>query len=589
MAWGDDDPEVGWGVNDPDASTLRGSKPVAKGPPKSAPRKQSGWDEVSGFMANVNRGLGIGDELAAVAPTIAKSVQDIGAGKAPDVVANFKGAMANQRAVEDDFMQRRPLTANFAKGTGMAGTVFVPSAPAAQTLANAPRLGNMARGAVTAGATGAAYALADRGTVEERLNAGSKAARDPLTLGLGAAGGSLVGRKAGPPKNAPRKSSDVLKEIGVQTTLPQRLGGIAKQTEDLAMRAPILGPAVSGTRTRQVEQLNRGIGLKALEPIGGTIPKEIKPGFEMVEYVDDALGDVYEQAAARVPRASADGDFMADLATIAERRADLADNEVAQFDKIVESRLARLARDDADGALVKSIHGELGKLQREFNRKGQETLSSMIGDTRRALMGIVQRADPEAGEMISRADDGWRIYSIMNDAAAAASNRGGVFLPGQLNTQNRMAARGMGSNMAGKGKGPLQDIVTAASQTLPDQFGNPGTANAIGLGGLGVGVMTEPATTALVATGLTGAAAPYWMAARKVIETLPANASRSQVAKADAELAELAAKDPAIAKLRAQLAEYFARGAGVVRGQAPMEVDVTASTHPDHLAWQASR
>src|SRR5690606_39023331 len=154
------------------------------------PRKRSFIDEATGFMANVNRGLGIGDELVAAGET-AKDVitgrRSIG--QLPQV---FRENMAEQRAVEDDFAARRPLTARFAQGTGNAATVVVPTpaAPAA-LLANSSRLTNAARGAVTAGMVGAGYAAVDRGSAGERLQAASETARNPLVLGLGAAGGAL--------------------------------------------------------------------------------------------------------------------------------------------------------------------------------------------------------------------------------------------------------------------------------------------------------------------------------------------------------------------------------------------------------------
>lgn len=343
--------------------------------------------------------------------------------------------------------------------------------------------------------------------------AAAKPAGDPMAAALAAA-----------PRPKPTMTGNPLKDIGVSTSIPQRMGGMAKATEDLAMRAPIVGPAISGARARQVEQLNRGIALKALEPIGVDLPKDIKPGFETVEFVDKELGKVYDKAAAMVPAVHLDEPLVAEFAKIGARKVDLAESEASHFDSIVNDRLKRLQSGDAPGEMVKKIHSELGELQAEAARKGQTTLSGMLGDTRKALMDLLGRASPEAAALIKSADAGWQTYSIMNDAAAAASNRGGVFLPGQLNTQVRSAGKALGANMTGKGKAPLQDIATAASQTIPDSFGNPGTANALGLGGMGVGLMTNPGPTLAAAGGLSAAATPYWMMGRKVMTSLPSAA-----------------------------------------------------------------
>ena len=526
-------------------------------PARGAPRSLMG--ELTGAMANVNRGLGVGDELTAAGNTAVNAVRDGLAGRqGPGLLDRFKGELAHQRGNEDDFIARRPLAGNFAKGVGNAATVVVPGAKALQ----GTRAMNMARGAVTAAAGGAAYGLADRGTVSERAKSATAAATNPLVLALGAGAGALAPAIKVPQKPKPRTNADILKEVGVTTSLPQRMGGAAKQAEDLAMRAPILGPAISGARNRQLEQLNRGVGLKALEPVGMELPANIKPGFETVEYVDDALGSVYDEASKLVPEVRVDQAFVDDLASISDRKADLATQTAEQFDRIIDQRLGRLSRPDANGALVKTIHGELGKLQREAARKGEDTLSGMLGDTRRALMGIVGRSSPEAGALIQKADQGWQVYSIMNDAAAKASNRGGVFLPGQLNTEVRAAGRGLGSNMTGKGKAPLQELSTAATQTIPDQFGNPGTANAVGLGGLLVGGATNPVGTAGTAAGLATAATPYFLMGRKVIERLPENATATELASAMDDLGHLAAVDPQVADLQRQVAARLAAALG---------------------------
>jgi hypothetical protein len=244
---------------------------------------------------------------------------------------------------------------------------------------------------------------------------------------------------------------------------------------------------------------------------------------------------------------------------------DLPDSEASQFVKSLNDRLGRLSSGQASGEMVKTIHGELGKLQAEAARQGKSTLSEMFGDTRRAVLGLIERANPQAGELIRSADEGWSVYSMMNDAAAAATANGGKFTPGQFNTQVRRAAKGMGSNMAGKGMGPLQDLATAAAEIIPDTYGNPGTANAIGLGAGGIGLLTAPGQTMTAGAALTAAATPYFLAGRKVLESLPPQASLSQLQQAQKQLAQLAAMDPRVADLQREVAARLSSAVGVAR------------------------
>lgn len=382
----------------------------------------------------------------------------------------------------------------------------------------------------------------------------------PAKGAIGAAGPQIPQGYRPPPKLTPAQTdAKVLRDIGVQTTIPQRMGPGAKKIEDLVAKAPVMETAIGGARARQVEQLNRGIALKALEPIGAKLPKDIRPGFDMVQHVDSELGKVYNKAIDMVPAPVVDQQLADDFAGIASRAIDLTDESANLYNRSIANRLTRLQQPGLTGQKVKDIHSELGNLQAAAARRGDETLADMFSDARRAVMGLVQRSDPVAGEMIAQADKGWSIYKIMNKAAAAASNRGGVFLPGQLNTQVRASANNMGVNMAGKGQGQLQDIATAASRMIPDSYGNPGTANALMANGSLVTMAglaaKDPALAMAVGAGVGGAATPYFMSARKIIEALPASASAAEVSQAQAQLAALAKFDPKIVALQQYLAQ----------------------------------
>lgn len=538
-------------------------------------------------MANVNRTLGVGDEMAAGFKTAGDVVTGKLKGRNPmelggELASSFKSNMADQRQIEDSFAADRPNVAALGRGFGMALQTAAPLGKTVNAFAEAPRTVNMLRGAVTAGVTAAGNALVDRGTAQERLGAASSAATNPLILGLGAAGGALApaSRRAPRPLSQSRQDAQVLADIGVTTTIPTRMGRGVKATEDLLGRAPIVSIAKAGLQDRQLEQLNRGVALKALQPVGLGIPKTVKPGFEMVEYVDDALGATYDKAAALAPRVDVGAGLTQDMARIAGRRVDLAESEARLFDSAIQDRMTRLSQGVPSGKMVKDIQSELGTLQAEAARKGQTTLSSMFGEARKALMDAIGRSSPQAGMLIKKADKGWRVYSVMNDAAAAASNRGGVFLPGQLNTQARSSAKALGSNMAGKGKGTLQEIATSASRLLPDSYGNPGTANAVGLGALGMQTLSNPVAGITTASALTAAATPYFLMGRKVIEQLPENASQAQLQRAAQQLAELATKDPAVAALRRQVAARLSVGAGVAGARASAPNAFAPSANP---------
>ncbi|MCA3549040.1 MAG: hypothetical protein IM647_11360 [Phenylobacterium sp.] len=542
----------------------------AKGP-KTAPAKpRTLMDDAYGALVTFNRNFLPGvDEAADSLQAVSNLVQ----GRAKSLPEAWSQARGQAGQAEASFAAARPNAAALSRGTGNAAAVAVPMGGAANAFAapvqvagrTLPQLGvNAARGATLAAGQSALYAAGDRGSVQDRLSRATAAATDPITLALGAGAGVLA-TPPGMPKPKKPTAAQTLRDVGVTVTPAQAAGSAFKAVEDQAKRFPIVGPTITSLQNRQIDQLNRAVGLKALEPIGEGIPKTVKPGFEMVEYVDDRLGNVYEDAAQLVPQVQVDQQLIQDLQSISARQVDLADSDAARFVKSLNDKIGRLSGGQTTGSMVKTIHGELGKLQADAAREGKSILSEMFGDARRAILGPLERANPQAGELIRSADEGWRVYSMMNDAASAASASGGTFTPGQLNTQVRRAARGMGSNMAGKGKGPLQDLATAASEIIPDTYGNPGTANAVGLIGGGWGMLTAPGPTMTAGAALTAAATPYFLAGRKVIESLPPQASLSQLQQAQAQLARLAAMDPRVGDLQREVAARLSSAVGVAR------------------------
>lgn len=159
-------------------------------------RKRSLVEDVTGFMAGVNRGLGIGDEVAAAGGAVVNALT----GRGPQ---GFGENLARQRELEDDYAAERPKMAALSKGTGNALTMAAPVGPGAAAFASGGKAINALRGATVAGLAGAGFSALDEGSIEERAMAAAETARDPLTLLLGAGAGALAsrsgrGREQGP-------------------------------------------------------------------------------------------------------------------------------------------------------------------------------------------------------------------------------------------------------------------------------------------------------------------------------------------------------------------------------------------------------
>lgn len=484
--------------------------PATQSAPRAAPpRKQDAVSQITGLMANVNRGLGIGDELAAGG----KTALNVLTGKTPigDLVNGYKQSMTEQRAIEDGYSADHPNAAALARGTGMAGTALIPTGAALQ----GGRVMNAVRGATGAATGAAAYSLADRGSIPERIDAAKAAAVNPLGLALGSGAGAAMR----PLPRLPRPATtppQVLREAGVALTPGQSRGGIVKSAEDVAMRAPILGTAVRGARQRSRESLNRAVANRALAPIGETLPRGVATGHDSVAHVADRLGAVYDDAAALVPSVAPDQAFTQALGAIGQRTTELPTDVGTQFANIIQNRLTdRLQSGPVTGTQLRGIQSEIGHLAARRSASqdpAQQELGHMLEDVSGELSDLLGRANPEAGAMIGRANEGWAIYVRLRNAASKA--KGGIATPGQFTTAVRMSDNSVGKGRVARGGALLQDLIDPASQVMPDAFGNPGTADALGLGALATSILTKPAVGIPTAAALSAGSVPYLLMGR---------------------------------------------------------------------------
>lgn len=205
----------------PPAATLAAPAGPQPSPGATDPNAQPrGWaDDLTGGIATLLRGTGVGDELNAAIAAPFNATASALAGNGFDLVGGFNQNLAAQRQAEAGFEAAHPHIAALAKGTGLiaplaasllTGGETTPGvlAQSAQSAGAAPGLlnsitdmftpstapgsflGNLGRGMVRAGLGAAGYAAADAGTVQQRIQAAANAVHDPVNLALGALGGA---------------------------------------------------------------------------------------------------------------------------------------------------------------------------------------------------------------------------------------------------------------------------------------------------------------------------------------------------------------------------------------------------------------
>jgi hypothetical protein len=464
---------------------------------KSPPRQRNAFGEVAGAMANFNRGLGIGDEMAAGFKTAGNVIT----GKTPvtDIVPDFKRAMASQRQLEDSYAADRPNVSALARGTGMAATALVPTGQTANAFAQGSRLANMARGATAAGITGAAYAATDRGTLRERANSAAKASVDPVTLALGAGAGALSPTRATKPK-APAK-----------------------------VPAPTLDELTA----------SKNAAYKAVEQSGEQFAPQAVNGF-----VDDLTAEM--KAAninpARHPKAAS---MLEDIQALRDQPMSLT--QLDQLRQVIRRDVGN-APDAAEkfmgGKMIDALDGFI-----DTSPAASSTVKEARGlNTKVRKIEAVTEAVDSAKLRAGSTGSGGNIDNATRQNLRRVFEKTRNFTPEEQAALERII-------VGSKGQNALRQVGKLSPQ------GN-GLMTALSIGG----TMANPALGIPTAAGAVSKVLADRMTQNRVKELVDLIARGSETPEAQSaiqELSQIAAKDPAVAALRGQVAARASRAAGV--------------------------
>lgn len=463
---------------------------------------------------------------------------------------------AARDAVRDDqakYAAENPIE-NFALQA--AGGLLTPGlAAGGNYIAAATGAGKLAR----AGQVGAAYgALSGVGN-----SSGSLLERGPDAVqggGVGAltgvVGQGLLGRLT---NGADKKVSNarLLSREGVDLTPGQMvsevpvIGGMLRSLEEGASSIPFAGAPIAGARQQSVETFNRAAVNRALAPIGGKLPKKVQPGYDAVEYAQNALGEAYDAVLPRVT-ARLDETMYDDLGRILNRSAEEMDEpKLRQLTNIVQNRVFR-GIEEADGVIsgeqFKRIESELGALAREQQNAldpANKALGRAIEDVRGAVRDVIARQNPDEAQAIQNINRGYANLVRVEDAAgsSAAQATGGVFSPVQLGAA---AKRGSTRSQSARGGALLQDLSAAGRDIIPSRVGDSGTATRGAVTGLLAGAASGVPVAGAVAAPLIATSVLYSKPAQAALNAAYRATDSRAAREAVQELARLAQRNPAL-------------------------------------------
>ena len=497
-----------------------------KGQPTTQPQTQTPREIPQYQSAIVGAGKGIIDPALAIA--------QYSGGKPAEI------SQAIQQRMKP-FQEANPMTFGaFQTGGGvLTGGALMKGAGMIPSFARAnPYL----QGAAIGGAAGAL-------TPTETGVSGMEALQEiPQKVGLGAAGGvggTAIGRGIGNVV-APKLSEAAQKLIGegVNLTPGQMMGGALRKIEDKLTSVPLLGDIIDYSRTKGIEEFNKAAYKRALEPIGGTMPKET--GRAGVEAVKTQISDAYNTLLPKM-KFVPDQDLMKGINNLPNAVTGLPKSE----GKVVVDNIKEIIKKHTPdkgvitGKSYQAIEQDIDKLASAF--KGGRGTDAFVYDAYKNALGQVrqglQRSNPEFANELGSINTAFANFARIRRAGSMANTQE-MITPSQLANAVKAADESAGKGATATGKALMQDLTDAGVQVLPSKIPDSGTAgrsalvNALlgaGAGAGGASAYQAFPTITTLGAGLAGAAAtPYLPGVRKLVTTAVGKRPESAKKLADA-------------------------------------------------------
>jgi len=337
-----------------------------------------------------------------------------------------------------------------------------------------------------------------------------------LNAGLGAAGGALgYAIPAGIGKILNPKTKESVKSLmaeGVTPTPGQILGGGFNRLEEGATSVPFLGDMIKNAKGRAIEDFNVAAYNRALNPIGETFDKQVKPGHEGMVYVYDKLSNAYDDLLPNM-RFQRDNAFDSELQNLRTLADDLPEDRAKQFNKIIDNKV--LSKFTSAGLMhpeqMKKIQSELGEKVRLYmgsSDADQRELSTAFQEAQAILRRAVERQNPEYATELKNIDKGYANLVRLERAASTIGSKEGVFSPAQLKNASRALDPSLRKRQSAQGKALLQKFSEEGQDILGQKVPDSGTPFRLGaMTGLGASYLASP-TLPLGILGLSGGYTP---------------------------------------------------------------------------------
>jgi hypothetical protein len=294
----------------------------------------------------------------------------------------------------------------------------------------------------------------------------------------GAAGGAVFTPLADKVAGQLSPYVKMLKDAGMDLTAGQQGGALARLVESLGAKIPFVKNLGAANQERAIESFNPALINQALEPIGRSLPANIKPGFEANAKAADLVEGFYHDL---MPKLSYDPNGSS---TVIDAVVKAEQNVPPALRSDFYNRISDIW-DTKTGDALKNLDKKLGFDANRYlrsNDPAQQDLGHGLDQVRDAVRQRLAEINPESKAELDAADRAFAMLKI-TQRAAAKNPATGVFTPNNALAATAQGPYGASVGQLSKGGALLQPFAAAAENVVGSRVGGKSPATSADLVG----------------------------------------------------------------------------------------------------------
>lgn len=285
---------------------------------------------------------------------------------------------------------------------------------------------------------------------------------------IGSVAGSAAAKLAGQTLNPLiSKAEQTMRDLGVQLTPGQMMGGQAKALEEFAANMPLVGSYIADAKEKAIFSFNKGVINKALGRVKEQLPEDVI-GRDAVQYANDIIDKKYDEVLGKM-KFKLDFPTYTNITKAVQVPPSASQRQTVKeiIDKVVYSKLPK--RGDIDGTAYKGIESDLRKEAVAYSNSqtaGERKIGEALFEALDQLKTSLAKQNPSLTPDLRRVDAAFGDVAVMKQAAANTNALNGVFTPKQYAAavRQRDQTRNKSAFAAGTARG--QAISDAAVEVL---------------------------------------------------------------------------------------------------------------------------